>query len=484
MRRPAVCVTVDAPTTAELRRRRDAVVGADLVELRLDDVRDLDVAGVLADRRTPVIVTCRPAWEGGAFEGTEEERRRILETARAQGAEFVDIEWRAGFDELVRSEGGRGIVLSMHDFEGVPRDLATRLDAMQATGAEVLKIAVHAHRLTDCLTLLDLRNAAPSTVLIAMGPSGLVTRVMPGRFGSRWTYAGHRTDVGQLSYERLLGEFRFRRVGEASDLYGVVGRPIDHSVSPAIHNAAFEALGLDAVYVPLAAADAEDFVAFAEAFSVRGASVTAPFKQSFFAHVTRTDPVTRRTGALNTLRRTEAGWEGCNTDVAGFLAPLDARGIELAGLRTAIIGTGGAARAVACGLGDRGATVTVHGRDVSRAETVAALVGGRGASMPPARASWDLLVNATPVGTHPDTQATPVPASGLDGRIVYDLVYNPERTRLLRDAAAAGCQAIGGLEMLVGQAVRQCAWWTSRDAPAACMADAARGRLAQVAPHK
>ena len=196
MRRPAVCVTVDAPTTAELRRRRDAVVGADLVELRLDDVRDLDVAGVLADRRTPVIVTCRPTWEGGAFEGTEEERRRILEAARAQGAEFVDIEWRAGFDELVRSERGRGIVLSMHDFEGVPRDLATRLDTMHATGAEVLKIAVHAHRLTDCLTLLDLRNAAPSSVLIAMGPSGFVTRVMPDRFGSRWTYAGHRTGCG------------------------------------------------------------------------------------------------------------------------------------------------------------------------------------------------------------------------------------------------------------------------------------------------
>ena len=477
---PALCVTVGASTTAGLRRQRDAVVGADLVELRLDGVTDLDVAGALEGRRTPVLVTCRPRWEGGGFDGSEEERRRILEAARRAGADYVDVEWRAGFDGLVRSNHGRGIVLSMHDFGELPADLGARIAEMRETGAEVVKVAVRAAALADCARLLPLRDAAPGLVVVAMGPCGLVTRVLPARFGSRWTYAGARAELGQVPVERLLEEFRFRRLTARTELYGVVGRPIGHSLSPAIHNGAFEASRVDAVYLPLEAADARDFMAFAEAFGVRGASVTAPFKPAFFDLVDAADPVTRRTGVLNTLCRTERGWAGRNTDVAGFLAPLDARGLELDQLRTAILGTGGAARAVACGLGDRGARITVYGREVERARRVAALVDGAAAPWPPPAESWDLLVNATPVGTYPDTEASPLPRDRLDGRIVYDLVYNPERTRLLRDASAAGCLAIGGLEMLVAQAARQFEWWTGERASLDSMREAAREGLARI----
>src|SRR5215212_10253459 len=197
---------------AALRDARDRVQGADLVELRLDTVSDPDVAGALAGRRGPVIVTCRAAWEGGKFKGSEDERRRLLADALAQGAEYVDIEWRAGFEDLLTSTAGRRIVVSSHDFEKTPCDVADQARAMRATGAEVVKIAAKANRLSDCLTLRAVEPASGTgrAVLIAMGEAGLATRVLAGRFGSAWTYAGSVTDVGQVTAATLLDDYRFR----------------------------------------------------------------------------------------------------------------------------------------------------------------------------------------------------------------------------------------------------------------------------------
>src|SRR5262245_31786700 len=169
--RTQLCVTVTAPTMAELRRRRDEVAGADLVELRLDSVNDPNVAGALEGRRLPVVVTCRPAWEGGEFKGAEEERRRILKDALTAGADYVDVEWRAGFTDLIEQSSGRRVVLSMHDFSGVPADLTERAQAMRATGAAVIKLAVTTSHLSDCLPLFDLgaQIGRHGTVLIGMG---------------------------------------------------------------------------------------------------------------------------------------------------------------------------------------------------------------------------------------------------------------------------------------------------------------------------
>ena len=208
--KPLLVVTVTAATTAELRRRRDSVVDADLIELRLDGVVDPDVAGALAGRKRPVVVTCRPQWEGGCFQGSEEERRRLLAAALAVGAEYVDIEWRAGFSDLIDRAGGRRIVLSFHDFFSVPTDLVSVAKAMRSSGAEIIKLATTANRLSDCLPLLAL--GAPfgrigPTVLIAMGEAGLATRVLATRFGSIWTFAGQLSDVGQVrSEERRVGK--------------------------------------------------------------------------------------------------------------------------------------------------------------------------------------------------------------------------------------------------------------------------------------
>ncbi|OFV94342.1 MAG: shikimate dehydrogenase [Acidobacteria bacterium RIFCSPLOWO2_12_FULL_65_11] len=479
---PLLCVTVTAPTTAELRRKRDqAAADADIVELRLDSVKDPDVAAALAGRRGPVIVTCRPTWEGGRFGGAEEERRRILGDAIALGAEYVDIEWRAEFGDLLRQTGGRRIVLSFHDFDGVPNDLGERVQTMRASGAEVVKIAVKTRQLADCVPLIELgarMGQGGGYVAVGMGDCGLATRVLAGRFGSMWTYAGSEHQVGQLTTTTLLNDYHFRTLTDATDVYGLVGLPVSHSVSPAMHNAAFVAAEVDAVYLPFPTASAEDFVTFGRAMNIKGASVTIPHKVSLADRVDEVDAVARRVGAINTVRVIDGRWIGGNSDVGGFLAPLKGR-VSLPGLRAAVLGAGGAARAVAIALGSSGCRVRLHARNTRQAEVVAAAVLAESGPYPPEPGSWDMLVNCTPVGTYPRVDDTPIDARHLTGRHVYDLVYNPIETRLLREAARAGCQTTGGLDMLVGQAQEQCQWWTGVRPPAAIMREAALKRLAE-----
>jgi 3-dehydroquinate dehydratase/shikimate dehydrogenase len=475
-----VCVTVTAETTAELRRKRDEVTNADLVELRLDTVSDPSAAGALAGRRVPVIVTCRPAWEGGQFKGSEEERKQILRDALARGAEYVDIEWKANFTDLIASSAGRRVVISSHDFNGVPADLVGRAQAMRATGAEVVKIAVKTSKLTDCLPLLDLaaQVARQGTVIIGMGDCGLITRVLARKFGSLWTYAGDQRQVGQLTPSDLIDLYRFRTLTDSTEIYGLVGSPILHSVSPSMHNAAFAASRFDAVYLPFPAANAEDFMKFWGALGIKGASVTIPFKVALFGLMDEVYAVARRIGAINTIRNVDGRWIGGNTDASGFLAPLRDR-VELNRARVAVLGSGGAARAVAVALSSSNSQVTIYGRDAAKARDVAMTASAGFGTMPPPAGSWDLLVNCTPVGTYPNVNETPIDPSLLTGQHIYDLVYNPTQTRLMRDAAKAGRQTIGGLEMLVAQAHEQYEWWFGSKPPAGVMREAALKRLAE-----
>jgi 3-dehydroquinate dehydratase / shikimate dehydrogenase len=475
MSRPLLVVTVAAPTTAELRRQRDAVAGADLVELRLDHVNDLDVAGALANRRLPVIVTCRAKWEGGHFQGSEVERRRILDCAIQLGAEYVDVEFKSAFArDVIIATGGRGIVVSTHDFEGVPDDLVDRVRSMRAMGAEIVKVSVMARSLADNLRLLQLERA-PNTALIGMGAAGVPTRVLAAHFHSCWSYAGDDHAPGMIAASRMLDEFRFREVSDRTSIYGVVGSPLTHSISPAMHNAAFRAAGTDAVYVPLVASSAEDFTMFATALDVKGASITIPYKVDLFQRADAVDDLSRKAGAVNTYKRSSGRWEARNTDISGFLRPLMGR-IDMRGMRAAILGTGGAARAVAVALESVGSAVTVYGRSQSKADAVARVVNASGALIPVKPGSWDLLVNATPVGMYPNVDQTPF-GGAFDGKVVYDLVYNPAETPFLKAAAAAGCDTLGGLDMLVAQAEDQSEWWLGRRPPVNLMREAGLSSL-------
>lgn len=452
-----------------------------MVELRLDGVQDVDVAGSLADRRLPVIVTCRPTRQGGQFDGAEETRVALLEQAWALGAEYVDVESGAAPALLERSGGAR-IVASHHDFEKMPDDAIDRLRTLLATGAEVVKFAATVDRLSDVVTLRNLSRAADGrAVVIGMGPAGVASRILAAHLGSRWTYAGDGAAPGQLPLARMRDEFRVQTIDLRTQVYGVLGRPVGHSLSPAMHNAAFRARGVNAVYIPLEAASFDDFTEFADALDLRGASVTAPFKLDARRCAATVDAVAARVGAVNTLRRRDGVWEGCNTDLAGFMAPLGAR--NLRGRRAAILGAGGAARSVASALQHAGAAVTVHGRRLEEARALASSLGVRAAAWPPSADSWDVLVNATPVGTAPAVDVMPVPLDGtLHDRLVYDLVYNPPVSALLRRAGALGADTLGGLPMLVAQAAAQFHWWTNRTPPDDVMRRAALARLAPGCP--
>jgi 3-dehydroquinate dehydratase/shikimate dehydrogenase len=483
MRPAKLCVTVTADTTAELRTRRDQVMDADMVELRLDTVRDPSAAAALAGRKKPVIVTCRPQSDGGHFKGSEEERRAILAEALSLGAEFVDLEWRGTCADLMEQTGGRRIVLSHHDFNGIPTDVQGLAHSMLASGAEVVKLAVMASRLSDNITLREIgKNTRVPMSLIAMGEAGLASRVLANWMGSCWTYAGHGVAPGQISEQVMHEEYRFRRIGGRTAIYGVLGKPVSHSVSPAMHNAAFKASHFDAVYLPLAASDFDDFTAFASAAGLAGASVTAPFKVQAFESADECDPVSRRIQSVNTLRRDGDRWLGSNTDVTGFLTPLESV-MRLRGVRAVILGAGGAARSVAEALGSAGAHVAIAARRTEQAQSVAALTGAQVAAWPPDPTTWDLLINATPLGTRPNVDASPLPddyafnSSGL----VYDLVYNPQYTKLLMQADRARCRIVGGLDMLVAQAQAQFEWWTGRRPADRVMREAAMARLASTA---
>jgi 3-dehydroquinate dehydratase / shikimate dehydrogenase len=454
---PLLVETVTGSTMVELLAARDASQGADMVELRLDGVAGVDVAGALKNRALPVIVTCRARWEGGRFDGSEEERQRILDAALRGGAEYVDIEWRAGFDSLIREAAGRRIVVSSHEFEQVPSDLADRARAMRALGAEMVKIAIPAQRLSDMLPLRQL-TAEGSTVAIGMGPSGIPSRALAAQFGSRWTYAGNGVAPGQIPVSRMVDELRFRHISAATAVYGVVGTMTAESKSPTIHNEWFALSGIDAVMVPMPSPAFDDFLTFADALPVAGAAVTIPFKLDALACAVRADDNARRVGAANTLRRCADGWEATNTDIAGFLAPLE--GMQLRGARVTVLGAGGAARAVVVALASVGARPTVCARRREQAHDLVPLGAELGA-WPPPPGSWDILVNCTPLGGTASPDASPLPGGPFDGRLVYDLVYRPPDTPLLREARAAGCATLNGWPMLQAQARKQFDWWTN-----------------------
>jgi 3-dehydroquinate dehydratase/shikimate dehydrogenase len=461
-----LCVTVTGRTMAEVRRARDAAAGADIVEVRLDGVDRPDAAGALEGRLRPVIVTCRPRWEGGAFDGSEEQRRRILTEAIACGAEFVDVELRAEFAaDIIRLRRGHGVIVSMHEFAPGASDIRAAVRCLRSTGAEIVKYAITADALADTLPLFEAgREGDPLSdgrghVLLAMGPRGAHTRVLAARLGNRWTYAGDGIAPGQLPPAHLLGDFGFRRIRADADLYAVVGSPVAHSLSPAMHNAGFAAAGINAAYVALDARDAADFVAFARAIGLKGASITAPFKVPLLACVDEVDQLAAEVGAINTLTVRGGRWYGSNTDVAGFLAPLAGR-MALRGTRAAVLGAGGAARAVAIALKREGAHVRICARRPDQASAVARLAGVAIGPFPPAPGSWDVLVNATAT-----REASPMAGIRLDGEIVFDLTYEPAETPLIRQARAAGCWTIGGIEMLIAQAERQFETWTG-SAPA------------------
>ncbi|MEM1355530.1 MAG: type I 3-dehydroquinate dehydratase [Planctomycetota bacterium] len=504
--------------------RRAQAGGADLIELRIDQFTDEPAAVVeLVDAcPLPCIVTCRPIWEGGVYDGDEQTRVALLEHIglhATTGPVYFDFEL-AAYDRsanlrqkinLVADRDDRprkstaALILSSHDFEGRPPDLLRRVAAMnQHEQCKVVKLAWLARSLRDNLEAFELiADRVKPTIALCMGEYGLASRVLAKKFGALLTFAalgdGEGTAPGQPTLDNLKGLFHWDTINDSTTVYGVVGHPVGHSMSPAIHNAGFGAVGFNGVYLPMPIPpEYEHFKATIGSWlddprlGFQGASVTIPHKQNLLRFVRErggeVEPLAERIGVANTLHRRDDGtlYAG-NTDYAAALdAVCDALGIErsgLAGKRVGVLGAGGAARAAVAGYTQYNAGVTVYNRTIDKAKVLAQAFGADHAALADARtAQFDILINCTPIGMHPNVDASPVdlpgtPADAPGPRVVFDTIYNPVRTRLLERAEQLGDLTVSGTEMFVRQAAAQFELWTGQAAPLVAFREVLLDRL-------
>ena len=481
-----ICVSIRESTTrTAVEAAARAAEWADLVEIRADFITDLDLGLLFRTKFRPLIFTLRSREEGGAFDGSERRRLETILKAAQAGADYVDVEYSASWQVILQSVPRHRVILSHHDFEKTPADLESLLDAMSASGAVVLKIATTAVGLGDTLRIARLLDRARerdvSLCALAMGREGLPSRVLGPLWGSWMTFAslpgGEATADGQMPADVLAKEYRVREISEATRLYGVLGKPLGHTLSPRIHNAAFAARGDDAVFLPLEASTFDDFLQFHVSCPLQGVAVTIPYKRAAHEHAYSLSVAAEQTGAVNTIILKNDRWHGENTDVEGFLRPLKRR-VHPGKLRSVVLGAGGAARAVIYALRSEGAGVCVVARDGEKARVLAEKFHVECAGWERLNSlRWDLMVNATPVGMYPEADRSPVDAAALTGEWVYDLVYNPAATRLLTEAARRGCKTVSGAEMFLGQAWKQQCLWCGTPPPEGVMEEALKAAV-------
>ena len=504
---PYLCVAICERSIRALHSAstRASEVG-DLVELRLDCLDEDEfnsgfdlLKRLLHDLSVPTIVTYRSAEQGG-LSNVSVESRYAFWTAQGLSLEahLYDVEMDIAEKFSLARESGTAaqvdwsrVICSHHDFQGVPANLAQIYEAIAATPARILKIAVHANDAIDCLPVFHILERAlkegREMIAIAMGTAGIATRILGPSRGAFLTYAALENETGtgpgQLSARELKQVYRIEKIDRLTRVFGLIGLPVCHSVSPLMHNAAFEAMAINGVYLPFEVRDVEGFIrrmihprTRELEWNFGGLSVTAPHKSAVMDHLDWIDPAAVGIGAVNTIVVENGRLQGYNTDARGLIKPLAQKFGELRAARCAVVGAGGAARAALWALRQEGAELTVFARNREKAEVLGEKFGA--ASQPLGAATFDgfdVVINTTPLGTVGQFEAeTPVTARQLRGaRLAYDLVYNPGETLFLCEAREAGCETLGGLSMLVAQAAEQFRLWTGAAAPEGVMYEAA-----------
>ncbi len=483
---PKICIALGLPRAAQLleQARREAESGETFLEFRLDHLPD-PFAGVqvIAEFTAEfpgciVLATCRRHQNQGRFNGSVEEQIRVLEAAIDAGAGAVDLEIESATGLRARLDGLRGralLVVSWHNFESTPA-LDPVLRKLSQAPADAYKIVTTARKQSDNGRVLTVASAHARTpvIVLAMGEIGVPTRILSVLRGGLYTFAAptgaEGTAPGQISARALRSLYRMEKLSRSARVYGVIADPVRHSLSPAVHNRAFQARRIDAVYLPFLVPPTElrDFFTFAGELPVCGFSVTIPHKQRVMRYVDNIEPLARRIGAVNTVWKKAGKWRGANTDARGVTVPLSRR-MRLAKASVLLVGNGGAARSAAWALADAGASLTITGRNPDRVRAFARLCGGQPLAPDQAEAKqFDAVVHATPLGMFPRV-AECFFRERVPGEVVFDLVYNPAETMLLRLAADQGCEVIPGSEMFLEQAVAQFELFTGESAPRAAM---------------
>ncbi|MGB2590836.1 MAG: shikimate dehydrogenase [Candidatus Acidiferrum sp.] len=478
-----ICAVSAAPMAAEMAKLvRDGLRETSTIELRLDWLRsDAERSWFLfwlkahRPRGATFLATCRRRAGGGRFAGSVEEELAWLARAHEAGCAWCDLE----IETLRKLPGGSAlglkklprILLSLHDFRRMP----PRLNAVHSAahrGVDAVKIAARAHTIGDSLRLLRLARRSSKLVAVPMGEAGLPARILALREGSALAYApvGAATAPGQVSLHDLKKLYRAHELTQRTRIYGVIGDPIGHSLSPLLHNTGFIVAKVDAVYLPFLVHDLRDFLRAVPELGIRGFSVTIPHKQSILRHLKECDPLAAEIGAVNTVVvRRDGSLFGCNTDQIGILRALNKK-LKLAGSRVLIFGAGGTARAAAFALAKAGAKVEICARREKAARELAKAAGGETIPRRALRSEFfDAILNTTPVGMHPHDRVSPLDLRELNCRLVMDLISRPHETQLLKLAASKGIATVSGVEMFIPQGVAQWELWLGKRAPEAAM---------------
>jgi 3-dehydroquinate dehydratase/shikimate dehydrogenase len=479
-----------------VNRAAAALADTRFIEFRLDSLPEpADAVPALkellaARRDVSAIATCRRKQFGGNFAGSLTSEFEVLSRAAEAGCQIVDLEVEsaeeakpaalATFREGLRATGA-ALLVSFHDFTRT-KGLEHAAERILAFAPDFVKVVSTARSLADNLAVLRLieeRSLSAQVVGIAMGEEGLLSRVLGPRAGAAFTFAsfsdGAETASGQVTARVLRELYRVEQLDQATRIFGVAGNPIAHSLSPLMQNTAFRKENVNAVLLPLKVRALSDLLTLVRELPLAGLAVTMPLKQEILPHlanpiVGKSVPLTARIGACNTLRIGADGKiVGFNTDVDGVVRPLEKR-LKLKGARIAVLGAGGAARAAVFGLVDQGAEVFIVNRTHETAVALAKEAKAKALKHEQfAKSQFDVLINSTPCGMAGSKQALPIAEEELKAGLVFDMVYNPLETPLLKLAASRGIPVINGLEMFVQQGARQFEIWTGKPAPEAEM---------------
>ena len=482
LRLPRVCVAIAAPDANELLEKADALARDNpFVELRLDY---LPKPGLALGRiryfaeshpHVALIATCRRVASGGKFRGPISSQMELLGKAADAGCQLVDVEIqtaaRVKAAQLEKLRGKAAVVLSFHDFRGT-QNLDETLKKMAVYPADFYKIVGTATSLSDNVTMmkfLERHQDSHALIGLCMGEQGIMSRVLGARVGSAFTFAAltadQKTAPGQVTAHELRTTYRIDQVDAATKVYGVAGDPIEHSLSPAIMNAALRRENVNGVFLALHAKSLKDLLTCVKEIPIQGLAITMPHKEAILPYLDNTDPFTAKIGACNTVVRSVDGkLYGFNTDTSGVVRPLEQR-ISLQDSRILVLGAGGAARAAVFGLKERGAQISILNRSLAAAQKLARQARVRTIKRPDLKKlEFDVIINATPVGMV-NTRESPLTTEEIKAKYVFDMVYDPAETRLLKLAKERGCEVIAGSEMFVHQAARQFEIWTGKPAP-------------------
>ncbi|KAL2620382.1 hypothetical protein R1flu_000587 [Riccia fluitans] len=495
-----VCAPLVAMSVEQMVAKIDQakIAGADLVELRVDHIKNFnpetDLPALLNARTLPAIVTYRPTWEGGQYVGDEAPRLQALHLAADLGAEYVDVELQCATEFLASrktraNQSGTKFIVSNHNYEFTPTEevLGALYIKVVATGADIVKLVTTAQDITDVGRMMKLQSRAQiPTITLVMGPKGVISRILAPKFGGFLTFgtlsSGQESAPGQPTLADLINTYRIKEINVDTKVYGIIGNPVGQSKGPYLHNPAFAETGHNSVYVPLLVDNLAAFLKVFDSPDFAGFSVTIPFKEDAVVCADEVVPLAKDIGAVNTLVRKKDGkFVGYNTDCDGALSAIEdglracgldsSGGSPLAGKTFVVIGAGGAGKALAFGAKVRGATVIVANRNFQRAQELAALCGATAvpltelASISPSPGM--VLANSTSLGMHPKVGDSPLPDKEAlkNYALVFDAVYNPVETRLLREAKEMGAAVVSGNEMFIRQAIGQFEHFTEGPAP-------------------